>query len=148
MTIGDTPVEGKHDALTQAIIGVFCDVYNELGRGFVESVYRESMRLALSQAGLAVATEVQIPVHFRGSVVGVFRADLILNGSVLIELKTCEALAREHESQVLNYLKATKVEVALLMNFGPAARFKRFVMDNSFKKIGYESVLSLYQIPG
>jgi GxxExxY protein len=140
MTIGDTPVEGKHDALMQAIIGVFYDVYNELGRGFVESVYRESMRLALSQAGLAVPTEVQIPVHFRGSVVGVFRADLIVNGSVLIELKTCEALAREHESQVLNYLKATKVEVALLMNFGPAARFKRFVMDNSFKRIGSESV--------
>lgn len=72
-----------------------------------------------------------------------FRADLIVNETVLIELKACEALAREHESQTLNYLRATNIEVALLMNFGPTPRFKRFVMDNELKKRSLKSVTSV-----
>ena len=72
-----------------------------------------------------------------------FRADLIVNETVLIELKACEALAREHESQTLNYLRATNIEVALLMNFGPTPRFKRFVMDNELKKRILKSVTSV-----
>lgn len=143
MNIVNLQTRGKHDDLTQRIIGVFYDVYNELGPGFLESVYREAMRLALMQAGLTIATEVPIQVHFRGTVIGIFRADLIVNASVLIELKTCVALVQEHESQVLNYLKATEVEVALLMNFGPKARFKRLVMDNRTKKSVLESVESV-----
>ena len=140
----DRTIRGRHDDLTQQIIGVFYDVYNELGPGFLESVYREAMRMALSQAGLRIATEVPISVHFRGTVIGIFRADLIANDSVLIELKTCGALLQEHESQVLNYLKATEIEVALLMNFGPKARFKRLVMDNSLKKSRLKSVESVF----
>ena len=143
MNIVDLQTRGKHDDLTQRIIGVFYDVYNELGSGFLESVYREAMRLALMQAGLTIATEVPIQVHVRGTVIGIFRADLIVNASVLIELKTCLALVQEHESQVLNYLKATEVEVALLMNFGPKARFKRLVMDNGTKKSVLKSVESV-----
>jgi GxxExxY protein len=134
---------GKHDDLTQKIIGVFYDVYNELGSGFLESVYRESMRMALTQEGLMAQTEVPIPVSFRGELVGIFRADLIVQDVVLIELKACEALAREHESQTLNYLKATAIEVALLMNFGPTPRFKRLIMDNEFKKSKEKSVQSV-----
>ncbi|MGA1982704.1 MAG: GxxExxY protein [Acidobacteriaceae bacterium] len=134
---------GKHHDLTQEIIGVFYDVYNELGSGFLESVYRESMRMALSQAGLMPQTEVPIPVTFRGELVGIFRADLIVNDVVLIELKACEALAREHESQTLNYLKATAIEVALLMNFGLTPRFKRLIMDNQLKKSKEKSVASV-----
>jgi hypothetical protein len=72
-----------------------------------------------------------------------FRADLIVNETVLIELKACEALAREHESQTLNYLRATNIEVALLMNFGPTPQFKRFVMDNELKKRSLKSVTSV-----
>jgi GxxExxY protein len=136
------PGPAKHVDLTQRIIGVFYDVYNELGPGFLESVYREAMRLALTEANLAVTTEVPIPVHFRGAVIGIFRADLVVNGTVLIELKTCDAIAREHASQVLNYLKATQLEVALLMNFGPTPRLKRFVMDNETKKSKPKSVSS------
>lgn len=143
MNIAEAPVRGRHDDLTQQVIGIFFDVYNELGPGFVESVYREAMRLALTQAGLTVATEVPIAVRFRETVIGTFRADLIVNGVVLIELKTCEALSREHESQTLNYLKATEIEVALLMNFGPAARFKRYTMDNTRKLPGSKSVESV-----
>jgi GxxExxY protein len=134
---------GKHDNLTQQIIGVFYDVYNELGSGFLESVYRESMRLALIQAGLEALTEVPIPVSFRGELVGIFRADLVVNDTVLIELKACEALVREHQSQTLNYLRATNIEVALLMNFGPTARFKRLIMDNELKKSVSKSVQSV-----
>jgi GxxExxY protein len=134
---------GKHDDLTQKIIGVFYDVYNELGSGFLESVYRKSMRMALTQAGLMVQSEVPVPVSFRGELVGIFRADLIVQDVVLIELKACEALAREHESQTLNYLKATAIEVALLMNFGPTPRFKRLIMDNEYKKSKEKSVPSV-----
>jgi GxxExxY protein len=136
-------VQGKHDELTKAIIGVFYDVYNELGFGFPESVYRESMRLALEQAGLRAHAEVPISVTFRGQLVGAFRADLIVNEAVLLELKTCDALAQEHQSQTLNYLRATKIEVALLMNFGPLPKFKRFVMDNRIKKPSRKSVQSV-----
>lgn len=143
MNTQEREVRGKQDDLTQKIIGVFYDVYNELGSGFLECVYREAMRLALSQADLTVACEVPIPVEFRGTVIGIFRADLIVNDAVLIELKACEALAREHESQTLHYLKATRIEVALLMNFGPTPRFKRLMMDNELKKSKEKSVKSV-----
>ncbi len=134
---------GKHDDLTERIIGVFYDVYNELGYGFLESVYREAMRLALTQVDLRVNTEVPVPVSFRGSVVGVFRADLIVNDAVLVELKACDQMVRQHESQTMHYLRATPIEVGLLMNFGPSPRFKRFVMDNELKKPIHKSVESV-----
>ena len=134
---------GKHDALTERVIGVFYDVYNELGYGFLESVYREAMRLALTQVGLGVKTEVPVPVRFRGVVVGIFRADLIVDDCLLVELKAVEQMVRQHESQTMHYLRATSIEVALLMNFGAQPRFKRFVMDNEWKKPKHESVESV-----
>jgi GxxExxY protein len=143
MNTDQRPVRGKHDDLTEKIIGIFYDVYNELGSGFLESVYRESMRLALEQGGLKAATEVAIPVIFRGKIVGVFRADLIVNETVLVEFKACDALIREHEAQTLHYLRATNIEVALLINFGPVPRFKRLVMDNELKKSASKSVPSV-----
>jgi GxxExxY protein len=135
MDTDQTPIRGKHDDLTQAIIGVFFDVYNELGHGFLESLYREAMRLALTEAGLTVESEVPIKVHFRGQIIGIFRADLVVNKTVLVELKQCDVLVRTHEAQTMNYLKSTTLEVALLMNFGPAPKFKRFIMDNDKKKL-------------
>jgi GxxExxY protein len=135
--------QGKQDDLTKRIIGVFYEVYSELGCGFLESVYREAMRLALAQAGLKALTEVAVPVSFRGELVGIFRADLVVNDAVLIELKACDALAREHESQTLHYLRATEIEVALLMNFGPTPKFRRLVLDNALKKIRNKSVSSV-----
>ncbi|SRR6266851_1864282 len=143
MNTDQKQARGKHDVLTERIIGVFYDVYNELGDGFLELVYREAMRIALIEAGLKVDTEVSIPVSFRGSVVGVFRADLIVNDAVLIELKACEQVIRQHESQTMHYLRATEIEVGLLMNFGPVPRFKRFVMDNELKKSKRKSVESV-----
>ncbi len=136
-------VRGKHDDLTQRVIGVFYEVYNELGYGFLESVYREAMRLALTQAGLRVETEVPVPVSFRGVVVGIFRADLIVNDCLLVELKAVEQMVRQHASQTMHYLRATSIEVALLMNFGPSPHFQRFVMDNNLKKPKHGSVESV-----
>jgi GxxExxY protein len=134
---------GKHVELTERVIGVFYDVYNELGYGFLESVYREAMRLALTQAGLSVKTEVPVPVSFRGVVVGIFRADLIVDDCLLIELKAVDQIVRQHESQTMHYLRATSIEVALLMNFGTQPRFKRIVMDNKLKKPKHQSVESV-----
>jgi GxxExxY protein len=134
---------GKHDEITEQVIGVFYEVYNELGFGFLESVYREAMRLALTQAGLRVQTELPVPVSFRGMVVGTFRADLVVNSCVLVELKAAEQLTRQHASQTMHYLRATPIEVALLMNFGAAPRFQRIVLDNNRKKPKRESVESV-----
>jgi GxxExxY protein len=124
---------GPNDPLTEKIIGVFYEVYNELGFGFLESVYREAMRIALVQVGLRVETEFPVPVSFRGMLVGVFRADLVVEGLVVVELKTADSIGKAHEAQLLHYLRASPMEIGLVMNFGPDARFRRVVMQNARK---------------
>ncbi|HEU5304743.1 MAG TPA: GxxExxY protein [Gemmatimonadales bacterium] len=109
----------KHQDLTRKIIGVFFSVYNELGPGFLESVYVEALTLALRDAGLNVQREMPLSVHFRNRIVGQFRADLVVAGAVLVEAKACSYLQATHEAQMLNYLRATVLEVGLLVNFGP-----------------------------
>lgn len=126
---------GLHSDVTEKILGVFFEVYNELGGGFLESVYHEALRIALEQAGLRVVSQVSVPVHFRGEVVGNFRADLIVSDCVLLELKAVSAFDREHEGQILHYLRATSLEVGLLLNFGPRPQFKRFILENDKKRI-------------
>jgi GxxExxY protein len=125
---------GHSDLLTEKIIGVFYEVYNELGFGFLESVYREAMRIALGQAGFRVESEVPVPVSFRGALVGVFRADLVVEGRVVVELKTAESISKAHEAQVLHYLRASTIEVGLVMSFGPDAKFRRIELQNARKK--------------
>jgi GxxExxY protein len=125
----------KHSELTDTIIGVFYDVYNELGFGFLESVYRNSLLIALREKGLAAEQEVATAVYFRGNKVGDFKADLVVNGSILIELKTAETLSPAHEAQVLNYLRATSLELGLLFNFGPKPQVRRLLFDNDRKRV-------------
>jgi GxxExxY protein len=125
----------KHSELTDTVIGVFYDVYHELGFGFLESVYRRALRLALLQRGLNVASEVQVSVFFRGVNVGDFRADLVVNDVILLELKTAEAIVRSHEAQLLNYLRSTKFELGLILNFGPKPQLRRLLLDNSRKQV-------------
>jgi GxxExxY protein len=85
---------------------------------------------------MSLSREVPVPVYFRGQDVGQFKADLVVDGSVLIELKAVQNLDRTHEAQIMNYLRATELEVGLLLNFGsPKPRFRRIVLDNSNKKI-------------
>jgi GxxExxY protein len=123
-----------HAELTEKIIGAFYDVYNELGPGFLESVYQRSMVIALTDAGLKTETEYDVPVLFRGQSVGDFRADITVEKSVLLELKAASRIENSHEGQILNYLRATPFEVGLLLNFGPKAEFRRFILENINKK--------------
>ncbi|HWX53556.1 MAG TPA: GxxExxY protein [Verrucomicrobiae bacterium] len=126
----------KHAELTEKIIGIYYDAYSEIGHGFLESVYSNCMRIALTEAGLAVEREVFIPVRFRNHDVGKFKADLVVETLVLLELNAERALDRSHEAQLLNYLRATEMEVGLLFNFGaPKPQFKRLVFENENKKI-------------
>jgi len=131
--------EYKHSELTDLIIGVFYDVYNELGFGFLESVYRNSLRVALIQKGLTVDPEVPVSVFFRGQNVGDFRADLVVNGTILLELKTAERIIPAHEAQVLNYLRSTALEIGLILNFGPRPQVRRLLLDNSRKHVKAQS---------
>src|SRR5919108_4411974 len=93
-----------HRELSQKIIGVFYDVYNELGHGFLESVYEKSFEIALNAQGLRVNRKIEIPVWFRGHRVGDFSADVLVEGCVLLELKAVRTLDSAHEAQLLNYL--------------------------------------------
>jgi len=129
-----TEFSGVNDPLTEKIIRVFYEVYNELGFGFLESVYREAMRIALGEAGFRVEAEVPVPVSFRGKLVGGFRADIVVDGRIIVELKTAELISKAHEAQVLHYLRASEMEVGLVMNFGPVAKFRRIEMRNDRKK--------------
>jgi GxxExxY protein len=125
-----------HEKLTERIIGVFYDVYNELGQGFLESVYQKAMIVALQHLGLLVESEVAVPVWFRGVKVGNFEVDVLVERSVLLELKAARALDSTHEAQTLNYLRATPIEVGLLLNFGPKPQVRRFVFSNDRKRTG------------
>ena len=124
----------KHGATTDAIIGAFYNVYNELGHGFLESVYREALALVLAERGLKVEQEKSVTVCFRKSTVGIFRTDLLVNNAVIVELKCARALDSVHEAQLLNYLKATEFEVGLLLNFGTRPQFRRMLLDNVHKQ--------------
>jgi len=125
----------KYFELTQKIIGVYYEVYNELGSGFLESVYQKSLALALESAGLKVCCRIDIPVWFRRHQVGQFEGDLLVEQSVLLELKAARMLTSAHQAQLLNYLRATEIEVGLLLNFGPKPEFKRVAYDNSRKRV-------------
>lgn len=123
----------KHWEMCNKIIGVFYDVYNELGHGFLESVYQKSLLIALDSAGLHSCSPIEIPVWFRGVRVGKFEADVLVENSVLLELKVARCLDHTHQAQLLNYLRATEIEVGLLLNFGAKPEFKRLLFDNSRK---------------
>lgn len=128
------PENYKHQELTQVIIQVFYEVYNELGHGFLESVYQEAMLMALRQKGMTVEAERPLPVWFRGGKIGDFLPDLVVGNAVVAELKAARALEPIHEAQLLNYLRASELEVGLLLNFGPSPKVKRMVFANEKKK--------------
>jgi GxxExxY protein len=133
MTEHKTNEQFRHAELTKTIIGVFYDVYNELGHGFIESVYENALCMALREKGLEVHQQIAIPVWFRGKQIGDFDADVLVNKLVLLELKTARSIDEAHIAQLLNYLKATPIEVGLVLNFGPRPEFKRVVFGNERK---------------
>ena len=123
----------KYKEITDKILKCFFEVYNELGDGFLESVYENALYIVLTGYGLRVEKQKDISVFFRGKVIGDFKVDLIVNGKIIVELKAVRTLASAHEAQLINYLKATNIEVGLLLNFGRKAAFRRFVFDNKRK---------------
>ena len=122
----------KHEELTSAILECCFEVSNELGAGFLESVYEKALVVALSQKGLEVIAQTALKVKFRNVIVGDFYADLIVNGKVLIELKTVSRILSEHKAQAINYLNATGIEVGLLVNFAnPKLEYYRLHPSNN-----------------
>lgn len=120
--------ERRLNEITEKIIGCAYDVANGLGCGFLEKVYENAMRIELERAGLRVEQQRPIPVNWRGELVGDYFADLLVEGLVIVELKTVKSLDDVHAAQCLNYLKATGIRVCLLINFAKAQiEVKRFV---------------------
>lgn len=119
-----------HEDLTGKVIKAFYTVYNTLGYGFLEKVYRNSLAWELEKIGLSVAVEYPIPVFYDSRNVGNFFADIVVSDLVILELKSAEAIREEHEAQLINYLRATSMEVGLLLNFGRKAEFRRKVYMN------------------
>lgn len=119
--------------LTRQTIGGFYAAYDRLGYGFLETVYRNSLAHVLTQAGLSVEREALVDVWFDGICVGHYRADLLVENKVVVEIKAIERLILANRKQLMNYLRASKLEVELLLNFGPKAQFERVVYSNSRK---------------
>lgn len=122
--------------LSGNIIGSFFQVYNELGPGFLESVYRGAMYLSLLERGVATQREAPVTVHYHGVEVGTFRIDLLAADRIAVELKAARAVEPAHEAQLINLLRATDLEVGILLNFGPRPTFKRLIYSNSRKTRG------------
>ena len=115
-----------HEDFTKSVIGCAFDVINELGAGFLESVYEKALLLALREKGLSAISQYPIKVMFRGECVGDFYADIFVEEKLIVELKAVKTIAPEHQAQIINYLNATGIEVGLL-NFGnPKLEYKRF----------------------
>lgn len=119
--------------ITDKIIHSFYTVYNTLGYGFLEKVYENAMMLELIEKGMLAQKQNPIKVHYREKLIGEYFADIIVEEKVIIELKAAEAIVQEHELQLINYLKATEIEIGLLLNFGKRPEIKRKIFTNDRK---------------
>ena len=108
----------EYEAVTHKIIGASYRVFNTLGFGFLESVYKKAMVIELSKKGLKVETEKPLKVHYDNQIVGEFYADLCISDEIIVELKSVENLSKAHEVQLVNYLSGLQKEIGLLINFG------------------------------
>ena len=123
-----------HQEITKSLIGIYYDVYNELGYGFLEKVYQNAMIIELKLRGFEIESQKKINVFYKKEIVGDYIPDIIVNNSVILELKCVEYLVDAHEAQLLNYLKATECEVGLVLNFGKDPQFIRKILTNDYKK--------------
>ena len=122
-----------HEELTSQIIAAFYAVYNKLGYGFLEKVYENALILELCKSGLDVLQQVPGEVSYEGHPVGEYFADMLVEDKVIVEVKAVESVIKAHEYQLVNYLKATRMEVGLILNFGPEPQFKRKILTNARK---------------
>jgi GxxExxY protein len=123
----------KHRNVTEIILAGFYEVFNVLGSGFLEAVYIAALVIVLRRKGLQVEEKPSLPVYFNDRVLGRFTPDLLVNGVVIVEAKAVRTIDPVHKAQVINYLKASDIEVGLLLNFGDAPQFQRLVFDNARK---------------
>lgn len=126
-------MELLHKSLTDKIINCFYEVYNVLGYGFLERVYETSLFNELTSQGIDCERQKKIEVYYKGDTVGDYYADIIVEEKVILELKAAESICEEHEFQLINYLKATNIEVGLLLNFGKKPEIRRKVFTNNRK---------------
>lgn len=119
-----------YESVTSIILKAFYDVYHELGYGFLENVYQNALYKELKRRGLKCEPQKKIEVFYKKEVVGLYYADILVENIIILELKAVSELSSAHESQLMNYLKATGIEVGLLLNFGPAPTFKRKIFSN------------------
>ncbi|WP_396201142.1 GxxExxY protein [Gemmatimonas sp.] len=122
-----------HGEITREIIGAFYDTYNALGWGYPESIYANAMPIFLRRRGLRLAREVVFPVVLEGVTLGEFRADLVIEHKVIVELKACERIIAAHEAQLISYLKASDLNIGLLLNFGPKAELRRIIWTDDLR---------------
>jgi len=128
------PGNRLHWDITERILGVFHEVHYEIGDGFLESICEAAMVIALREAGLEVTQDARFTVTFRGQEIGRFIPDMIVNGVVLVEIKSCREIEPRHKAQTINYLRVSPLEVALLLNFGPKPQFDRLILTNDRKQ--------------
>ena len=124
----------KHEDITERVIAAFYHVYNTLGWGFLERVDQGALVIELRKRGLTVEPSAKIIVYYEDTPVGEYFADLLIEGVVMVELKAADYIASEHESQLINHLKATDVDVGLILNFGPKAQVKRKVFETARRR--------------
>jgi len=120
----------KYKELTEKIIKIFYRVYNNLGYGFLEKIYENAMMIEFKKEGIFAVAQFAIKVFYEGEVIGEYYADILVDNKVIVEIKAAKHLVEENEAQLLNYLKATDIEVGLLLNFGTKPEFKRKAFDN------------------
>ncbi|MEI7484953.1 MAG: GxxExxY protein [Ignavibacteriota bacterium] len=132
--MSDNKTELLHSKETEIIIAAFYKVYNTLGFGFLEKVYENSLCNELQKSNLSVIKQYPINVYYDNQVVGDYFADLLIDKKIIVEIKTAKSLCQENEYQLINYLKATGIEVGLLLNFGEKAEFRRKIFTNDVYK--------------
>ena len=123
----------KNKELTEKIIKIFYKVYNALGYGFLEKVYENAMMIEFKKTNVSAIAQSPINVVYENNIIGEYYADILLDGKVILEIKASKFLSTDHEAQLLNYLKATDIELGLLLNFGPTPEIKRKIYDNKRK---------------
>ena len=123
----------KYKELTEKIIKIFYRVYNKLGYGFLEKIYENAMMIEFKKEGIPSVSQFSINVLYENEIIGEYFADILVDNKVIVEIKAAKSLAVENEAQLLNYLKATDMEVGLLLNFGNRPEVKRKIFDN-FRK--------------
>ncbi len=124
----------KHSDITGKVLKAYFNVYNKIGYGFYEKVYENALTIELKKMNLKCENQKPISVYYDDEIVGSYIADMIIEDKIVVELKAVEGIIEQHEIQLVNYLRATEMQVGLLLNFGTEPQYKRKVLSNEFKK--------------